>query len=105
MKKQIDHDTGFTIKTTNDKLIIEAPIYNLIRGFETSPNNFLDDKIQVKIRRGMKLEFLEWIADNLQDECDNGDGDNFMAKMFDDLFMRIYEGYEEFALYPDDEEE
>ena len=101
MKKQIDHDTGFIIKTTKDKLIIEMPVSNLIRGFENNPENYdgTDNTPFCKIARGLKEEFLTWIAETLQDECNQDTGQNFMDKMLSDLFMRAYEGYEDFVIY------
>jgi hypothetical protein len=107
MEKYIDRDiTGFTLKTTNNKLIIEMPLSNLINGFEGDPQNF-DGEENIKIKRGMKREFLKWIAEMLQDECDPDTGDNYLSKMMSSLFMRLYEGYEDvdFVKYPEDEDE
>jgi hypothetical protein len=106
MKKYLDKDTGFTIKTTNKKLIIEMPLSNLIRGFESSPDNYFDEKTpQCKVNRKEKYDFLNWIALNLQDECDANTGQNFMDKMLSDLFIRVYEGYEDFVTYKSEENE
>jgi hypothetical protein len=104
MKKNFDKDTGFTIKTTNNKLIIEMPLSNLVRGFESSPDNYDggDDTPPCKIGRGHRKEFLHWIAGSLFDECDQDTGQNFLDKMLSDLFMRVYEGYEDFAVYSEE---
>ena len=100
MEKQIDHDIGFTIKTTNEKLIIEMPLSNLIRGFEYNSYNYSGDNIPFcRIDRSKKKQFLNWIAEMLQDECDQDTGQNFMDKMLSYLFIRVYEGYEDFAVY------
>jgi len=105
MKKYVDQDTGFTVKTTKSKIIIEAPLSNLIRGFENNPNNCWEEEVVVTINRKRKQEFLEWLADTICDETESGTGDNFMAEMFGNLFQRIYEGYEDFAIYSGIEEE
>ena len=106
MKKYTDRDTGFTLKTTNNKLIIEMPLSNLINGFEGDPQNF-DGEENIKIKRGMRQEFLKWIAETLQDECNSETGDNYLAQMTSNLFMHIYEGYEDvdFVKYPEDDEQ
>jgi hypothetical protein len=87
------------------------PLSNLINGFEGDPQNFNEknggEDIAVKIKRGMKQEFLEWIAEMLQDECDPDTGDNYLSKMMSNLFCRIYDGYEDvdFVKYSEDENE
>ncbi|HYF75477.1 MAG TPA: hypothetical protein VD757_02715, partial [Candidatus Nitrosocosmicus sp.] len=93
MKRIDDKITGFTVVVTDDKVKIEMPIRNLVNGFELSPNNY----DQSKIKRGMRKQFAEWIADNLLDDEDSETGDNFIASMLDRLFERLFEGDEDFV--------
>jgi hypothetical protein len=81
-----DIATGFCIVVTNDCLKIELPIGNLVRGFERSPNNY-----GMKVKRGMRKEFVEWLANNLLDDADSETGDNYIAVMLDSVFERLYE--------------
>jgi hypothetical protein len=105
MKKEICKMTGFTFKTTNDKLIIEMPINNLIRGLESDPNNCWNEIPRVTIDRKMKREFAEWVVSNLQDDSDEDENETFVGKMLANLFNRIYEGFENFAIYHEEDEE
>ncbi len=102
MEKLSDKTTGFTFKTTTKKVIIEMPINNLIRGLESDPSNCWDGEPRVRIDRKRKKEFAKWVAGNLQDDSDEDDSETFMTKMLSSLFTRIYEGFEVFAVYPDD---
>jgi hypothetical protein len=105
MKKIEDKVTGFTIKITNNKLILEMPISNLVRGFNNSPENFdMSDSI-AKIKRGMRKDFVTYLADNLFDEADQDTGENYIEKMLDQIFIRMLEDGEEFLQYAEDEED
>jgi hypothetical protein len=105
MKKETNLSTGFIFKRTKDKVIIEMPISNLINGLESDPNNLWEGKPRVKINRKMKDEFADWLIGNIQDETDDYEEDFFITKMLSDVFQRIFEGYEDFAIYSDDEDE
>ncbi|MFI2856927.1 hypothetical protein ACH6EH_07275 [Paenibacillus sp. JSM ZJ436] len=100
MKIEDKNITGFTVRSTNEKVIIEMPISNLVRGFNLSPNNYSE----VKIKRGHRKEFADWLIGNLLDEADSETGDNFIVTMLDSVFERAYEDYLDFVKYPDEEE-
>lgn len=101
MKKINDKITGLDIIITNDKLKIEMPISNIVRGFNSSPNNW-DGR---KVKRGCRKEFIEWIAENLLDDADSETGDNFIATMFENVFERLWEDYQDFLNIKDEDEE
>jgi hypothetical protein len=93
--------TGFTLKMTKEKVIIEMPISNLIRGFNASPNNYSE----CKIKQGHREEFAKWLIENLIDEADSESGDCYIVKMLDEVYERAYEEYFDFVKYPEDEDE
>lgn len=101
MKTEHKNITGFTLRTTKDKVIIEMPISNLIRGFNASPNNYSE----CKIKRGHRAEFAKWLAENLLDDADSESGDCFIVKMLDEVYERAFEDYLDFVKYPEDEDE
>ncbi|ASA22602.1 hypothetical protein [Paenibacillus donghaensis] len=99
MKIEDKNITGFTVRSTNEKVIIEMPISNLVRGFNASPNNWNE----AKIRRGKRKEFAKWLIENLLDEADTESGDNFIVTMLDSVYERAFEGAEdEFVKYNDE---
>lgn len=98
MNKIHDDFTGFDVIITNDKLKIEMPIPNIIRGFNRSPNNW----DQRKIRKGCRQEFIEWLATVLLDDVDQDTGDNFIATMLEGVFERLYEDDLDFLSIPDE---
>lgn len=101
MKIEDKNITGFTVRSTKEKIIIEMPISNLIRGFNASPNNYSG----CKIKRGHREEFAKWLIENLLDDADSESGDNYIVKMLDEVYERAFEDYLEFVKYPEDEEE
>jgi len=105
MEKLEDKATGFITKITNDKLILEMPISNLIRGFNNSPDNYDGSNALAKIKRGMRNEFINYLAENLFDESDQDTGENYIEKMLDQLFVRALEDGEDFLQYTENEEE
>jgi hypothetical protein len=105
MEKFEDKATGFTIKVTNDKLILEMPISNLVRGFNNSPDNYDGSNALAKIKKGARSDFATYLAENLFDESDQDIGENYIEKMLDQLFIRALEDDEEFLQYNEDEEE
>lgn len=81
---------GFTSSVTNDKLKIEIPIKNLVTAFELSPNNY----DEVKIKRGKRKAFAEWVARTVVSEHDAEDGASFLHECFDNVFDQLFEGFE-----------
>lgn len=101
-----DGETGFVTKTTNDKLIIEMPISNLVRGFNTSPYNYDGhggNDTPAKIKKGMRKDFANYLANKLFDEADPDTGANYVGQMLDQLFIRAIEDDEEFLQYAEGE--
>lgn len=95
--------TGFTVKVLNEKVVIEMPIANLVRGFNLSPNNYNE---VCKIKRGKRQEFAKWLTNNLLDEANSETGDNFIVTMLDSVYERAFEGAEdEFVKYSYEENE
>ena len=86
-------DNGFITKATNDKIQIEIPISNLVCAFENSPDN-IGDEGYLKIKRGKRKEFANFIAKNLLNECDSENGVTFISNAFDGVFNLLFEGYE-----------
>lgn len=105
MDKRLDSQTGIAIKTTQRKFIIEVPITNMVRGFLHDPNNSWNEKPIAKIHKGMRRDFVEWMADFITDECDPDTGDNYLMKMFGELFERMIEEAPDFLKYSDEEED
>lgn len=81
---------GFTTTVTNDKLKIEISISGLIAGFNDSPNNFEE----IKVKRGKRKEFAEYIAQKIIDEADAETGESYLMQMFENAFDNIFEGYD-----------
>lgn len=92
--------TGFTVIVTTDKVKIEMPIKNLVNGFELSPNNY----DETKIKRGMRKQFAEWIAEEMLDSVDSEKGDNYIVEMLDRLFEIAIENAEDFIEFQDEDE-
>ena len=102
LKIEDKNGTGFTLRITKDKLAIEMPIANLVRGFNLSPNNYGDSKI----KKGKRQDFIKWLAHNILDNANSETGDSFIATMLDSVYERAFEGAEdEFVDYKFDEED
>lgn len=102
MKKIKDSPTGATITVDDTNLTISMPIQNLVNGFELDPNNY--DEWTIKPR--CKKKFAEWVAEYLTDEADQNTGDDFIAQMFSNLFLRLFDGdyYEDSIIdYPEED--
>lgn len=100
--KTIYENAGFTSSLQNGVLRIEIPIENLVTAFENCPNNF--DELTIK--KGCELEFADFVAEHIVDECDQETGDTYMTDAADHVFELIFEGYEdpEFVVYPEEED-
>jgi hypothetical protein len=93
------------MKITKEKLKMEISLKDLVWLFENSPNNTCDgENVAVKVRRGKRQVFAEFIAENLMD--DSSDGDNVIWGVpFEEVFMRIIEGAEdEICKYANEDE-
>jgi len=82
---------GFISKLTNETLTIEISINNLVNAFELCPNNYYEDKV----KKDKKQMFVEFIAQQILNECDSETGDTHIFKAFDSVFDLLIEGYED----------
>ena len=92
---------------TKDKLKMEIKLKDLVFLFENNPNNFgFEGEGLVKVKRGKRQEFAEFIIKRLMDDCDESEGDAANWGLpFEKAFMDIFEGYEdEFIKYPKEDE-
>lgn len=92
---------GFTATVTNQKLKVEIPISNLVKGFEASPNNF----DEVKVKRGHKQAFAKYLAQHLIDGSNPDTGESPIMEVIEQIFEEIFEGAEDFIKYPEEDEE
>ena len=99
-------ENGFTATVTNKAVRWEIPIANLVNALELSTDNPSEDGENfVSIKRGKRKEFAEFIAKALMYECDQETGASYIEKALDECFReKIFEDYQEFAKYPEDEE-
>lgn len=103
MKKFNDQVMKFTI--TNDKLKMEISFKDLVWLFHNSPNNTYDGEgIGAKVRPGMRKEFAEFVVNHLMDAGCDSDTTNW-GEPFENAFIEIIEGAEDFCKYQDEEEE
>jgi len=107
MRKFNEHLMKFSI--TKDKLKMEIDLKDLIFLFENSPNNFYDGSNEpIKIKRGKKQEFAEFVVKMLMDYSHYNDNDTRWGIPFEEVFDEIFEGYEEgedFCQYPKEEDD
>lgn len=93
------NDQLLKIKVTNNKLKMEISLKDLVELFEQSPNNTYDgENTGVKVKRGKRQEFAQFIVENLLDDSsigDYGDGLPVWGVPFEEVFMRIIEGAED----------
>lgn len=104
-KKYTDQVMKFEI--TKDKLKMEISIKDLAWLLENSPNNYgFDGEGIVRVKRGKRQEFAEYVVNMLMDIDDADSNDTRWGKPFEDIFMEVFEGDEdEFIKYPNEDEE
>ena len=97
------NDQLMKFKITNDKLKMEISLKDSVWLFHNSPDNCNEDGsgLGAKVKRGKRQEFAEYIVESLMDEStDGGNGDNVVWGIpFEEVFMRIFEGAEDFCKY------
>ena len=88
-------------KLTKTKLKMEIDLRDLEWLFHNSPENTYDgESVGVKVKRGKRHEFAQFIVDNLKDDTSrNESGDPIWGAVLEEVFLRIIEGYEDFCKY------
>lgn len=104
-KKYNEYLLKFNI--TNDKLKMEISLKDLVWLFHNSPNNTYDgESIGVKVKRGKRQEFAEFLVENFLDDSKNDENNSNWGDMFENAFMEIIEGAEDsFCKYMNDDYE
>lgn len=95
------NDQVMKFKITNDKLKIEISLKDLVWLFHNSPDNCNYDGtgLGAKIKRGKRQEFAEYIVNMLMDESPNNGNNTRWGEPFEDIFIGIFEGAEDFCKY------
>lgn len=92
MKKFDEQLMRFMI--TKDKLKMEISLKDLVFLFENSPNNFDEYDEVIKIKRGKRQEFAEFVVKMLMDYSRYDENDTRWGRSFEEVFSEIFEGYE-----------
>jgi hypothetical protein len=104
VKKFNNQVMKFTI--TSDKLKMEMSLQDLVWLFHNSPNNTYDgENIGAKVKPGMRQEFAEFIVKFLMDDARNESDNTNWSEPFENAFLEIIEGAEDFCKYSIDNEE
>ena len=98
------NDQLLKFKVTNDKLKMEISLKDLVFLFENSENNVADIE-PITIKRGKRQEFAEYFVEHLQDYSVYNDNDTRWGIGFEEVFNDIFESSEDFAKYPEDDED
>ena len=100
------NDQLLKFKITNNKLKMEISLKDLVWLFHNSPDNTYDgENIGAKIKRGRRQEFAEYIVNMLMDDSPNNGNNTRWGEPFEDVFMEIFEGDEDFCKYTGYEDE
>lgn len=103
------NDQLMKFKITKDKLKMEISLKDLVFLFENSPNNFDSmGEEPIKIKRGKRQDFAEFIAKTLMDYSRYDENDTRWGRAFEETFSEIFDGYEgaeDFCKYTDYDEE
>jgi len=99
--KRYAEESVFKIATTKTALKIEISLKDLVFLFNESPNNGYGES-PIKIKRGRRAEFADFIARYITESEDQETGDNPIMQMFEKAFIEIFESYEEFCTYPEE---
>lgn len=54
----------------------------------------------IKVKKGKRQEFAEYVAQQLMEPCDSETGLSHIEQAIDNVFLSVFEGYEDFAKYP-----
>jgi len=97
---------GFTATVTNKVVRWEISISNLKCAFNNSPENYSEDGEHfIKVKKGKLKEFAEYVAEQLIISENADTGSSFLEEAIDQAFEQVFESDEEFAYYPESDEE
>jgi hypothetical protein len=99
-------ENGFIATITKNKIKIEMSISNLEYAFNNSPNNYSEDGENfIKVKRGKRQEFAQYVAEQLLLSEDPDTGDSLLVQAIEKVFEQVFESDEEFAKFPGYDEE
>lgn len=99
--RQYAEGSVFKVNTTKTALKIEIKLKDLEFLLKVSPNNNFFQK-PIRVKRGKRAEFAEFIANFITEEADAETGERPLLEMFERAFLAICEGDEEFCIYPEE---
>lgn len=95
-------ENGFEATVTSDKVRWEIPIDNLANAFNYSPENPSEDGEKfVEIKEDKTHEFAEFVAKTMMQPYNQETGASYIEEALDKVFNEVFEGYEDFADYPE----
>ena len=97
------NDQLLKFKITKDKLKMEINIKDLVFLFENSPNNDIGNE-PITIKRGKRQDFVKYFVEHLQEYSMYNDNDTRWGIGFEEVFDDIFESFEDFAKYPNEDE-
>jgi hypothetical protein len=99
-------ENGCTATVTNNTVRWEYPIANLVNAFNYDPENpSYNGEDFVSVKRGKREEFAEYVAKNMIQPYDQETGQSPIEDALQKVFIEVFEGYENFAKYPEDDDE
>ena len=54
----------------------------------------------IKVKKGKRQEFAEYVAQQLMEQCDTETGMSHIEQAIENVFLNVFEGDEDFAKYP-----
>lgn len=102
--KRYQENSLFNVTVSKTALKISVSLKDLEFLLRESPNNWGEEG-QVKVKRGKRAEFADFVARFITEETASETGEPPLLQMFEEAFMQIFEGDEEFCRYPDEERE
>lgn len=102
--KRYQENSLFNVTVNKTTLKISVSIKDLEFLLRESPNNWSEEG-PVRVRRGRRAEFADFVARFITEETDSETGEPPLLQMFEKAFVEIFEGDEIFCKYPDEEQE
>lgn len=102
--ERYQENSRFNVTVSKKTLKISISIKDLEFLLRESPNNWAEEG-PVRVKRGKRAEFADFVARFITEETDSETGEPPLLQMFEEAFMQIFEGDEEFCMYPDEGQE